>query len=55
VIEVIQADGTCWLGGTVVAGARGDAHQRLFVGDDRRRRSNAVWMRSFRVAMKEGH
>ena len=37
VIAAIQADGTCWCGGTVWQG-HGDAHQRLVLGDDRRRR-----------------
>ena len=46
----VQADGTCWCGGTVVAGARRDAHQRLVVGHDRGRTSSAAWPPSCAVA-----
>ena len=38
VIADVQRDGTCWCGGTVVAGPHRHAHQRVVVGDDGRRR-----------------
>ena len=37
-IARVQADGTCWVGGTVWRGRDGDADLRVRLGDDRRRR-----------------
>ena len=37
-VAAVQREGTCWLGGTRVAGGGGDARVVLELGDDRRRR-----------------
>ena len=42
VVAAVQADGTCWLGGTTLARPAGDAHLRLRLGDDRGRRRRVL-------------
>ena len=38
VIAEVQSEGTCWCGGTEWQRTSRDAHQRVILGDDRRRR-----------------